>query len=57
MSEQILNRALMQAVTYTPQHGAGAVLNFAAAAERIKQVVNKTPLVYNHHLSRKHNCR
>ncbi len=31
----------------------GVPLDFAAATERIKQVVNKTPLVYNHHLSKK----
>ena len=56
MSEQILNNVPMQAVTYTPKHGGGVVLNFAAATERIKQVVNKTPLVYSHQLSKKHNC-
>jgi len=32
------------------------LLDFKGAAERIKQVVNKTPLVYNHHLSRRYNC-
>ncbi len=31
-------------------------LNFAAAADRIKQVVSKTPLVYNHHLSKRFDC-
>ncbi|TDH29345.1 threonine ammonia-lyase [Segetibacter sp. 3557_3] len=31
-------------------------LDFASAAERIKQVVNKTPLAYHHHLSRKFAC-
>ncbi len=41
-----------------PLGGQGGLpsLDFAAATERIKQVVNKTPLVYNHHLSKKHNC-
>ena len=34
----------------------GPSLDFAAATERIKQVVNKTPLVYNHHLSKKFGC-
>ncbi len=31
-------------------------LDFAAATERIKQVVNKTPLAYHHHLSKKYEC-
>lgn len=31
-------------------------LDFNKAAERIKQVVKKTPLVYHHHLSKKYNC-
>ncbi len=36
--------------------GLFGVLDIVAAAERIKQVVNKTPLVYNHHLSKKFHC-
>lgn len=31
-------------------------LNYQAAAERLKQVVNRTPLTYNHNLSRKYSC-
>ena len=31
-------------------------LNFAAAQKRLKKVVNKTPLTYNQHLSRKYQC-
>ena len=31
-------------------------LNFHAAAERLKKVVNRTPLTYNHHLSKKYQC-
>lgn len=32
------------------------VLDFNKATERIKQVVNKTPLVYHHNLSKKFDC-
>jgi len=32
------------------------LLDFNRATERIKQVVNKTPLVYHHHLSKKYDC-
>ena len=32
-------------------------LNFQKAAERLKPVVNKTPLAYNHNLSQKYGCR
>lgn len=31
-------------------------LNFEAAAERLRKVVNRTPLTYNHNLSRKYQC-
>ncbi|MES2372091.1 MAG: threonine ammonia-lyase [Bacteroidota bacterium] len=31
-------------------------LNFAAAKERLQKVVNRTPLTYNHNLSRKYQC-
>ena len=30
--------------------------DFAKAAERLKNVVNRTPLVRNQHLSKKHGC-
>jgi threonine dehydratase len=33
-----------------------AVLDFHKAAERLKKVVNRTPLIYNHSLSKKYNC-
>lgn len=33
-----------------------AQLNFQKAAERLKPVVNRTPLVYSHTLSKRHNC-
>ncbi len=35
---------------------AGMELDFASAAERIKQVVTKTPLAYHYHLSKKFGC-
>lgn len=31
-------------------------LDYQAAAERLKKVVNRTPLTYNHNLSKKYNC-
>lgn len=31
-------------------------LNFQKAAERLKPVVNRTPLVYSHTLSKRHSC-
>ncbi len=31
-------------------------LDFHKASERLKQIVHKTPLTYNHHLSKKHQC-
>src|ERR1019366_705039 len=31
-------------------------LDFSAAAERLKKIVYRTPLVYNHHLSKKYEC-
>ena len=36
--------------------GAG-VLDFHAASERLRNVVNRTPLTYNHNLSRKYDCQ
>src|SRR5690242_18971652 len=32
-------------------------LNYFKAAERLKKVVNRTPLTFNHHLSRKFNSK
>ena len=32
-------------------------LDFAKAAERLKKVVNRTPLTFNHNLSRKYQCK
>src|SRR6516164_4010251 len=32
-------------------------LDFLSARERLKKVVNRTPLQLNHHLSRKYNCK
>jgi threonine dehydratase len=34
----------------------GGVLDFLKAAERLKKVVNRTPLTFNHNLSRKYQC-
>ena len=31
-------------------------LDFYSAAEHLKKVVNRTPLMYNHHLSKKYDC-
>jgi threonine dehydratase len=31
-------------------------LNFAAAKQRLEKIVNRTPLTYNHNLSRKYEC-
>jgi len=33
-----------------------AALDFHKAAERLKKVVNRTPLTFNHNLSKKYNC-
>lgn len=40
----------MQSIINTP------TLNFAAAKERLQKIVNRTPLTYNHNLSRKYEC-
>jgi threonine dehydratase len=37
--------------------GQAPVLDFHKAAERLKKVVNRTPLTYNHNLSRKYQCQ
>ncbi len=34
----------------------GYILDFDKASERLKKIVHKTPLTYNHHLSKKHQC-
>lgn len=36
--------------------GAGANLDFSAAATRLKNVVNRTPLMFSHNLSRQYQC-
>ena len=41
----------MNAITHTTP-----TLDFHAAAERLRKVVNRTPLTYNHHLSKKYQC-
>jgi len=44
--------------TAPPKKGSGAWnLDFKAAAERLKKVVNRTPLTFSHNLSRKYECR
>lgn len=35
---------------------AAPVLDYQKAAERLRKVVNRTPLTYNHNLSKKYNC-
>jgi threonine dehydratase len=47
----ILNLLVMNALTQTQPP-----LDFAKAAERLKKVVNRTPLTYNHNLSKKYGC-
>lgn len=37
-------------------HTVTPVLDFQSAAARLKNVVNRTPLTYNHNLSRKYQC-
>ena len=44
-------------VISTPLEAGGYHLDFAAAAERLKKIVHKTPLQLNHHLSKKYNCK
>lgn len=39
-----------------PFRVAGGVLDFHKAAERLKKVVNRTPLLFNQNLSRKYQC-
>jgi threonine dehydratase len=37
-------------------NGSGEVLDFKKAADRLKKVITRTPLVFNNNLSRKYNC-
>lgn len=46
----------IQEVTTPPFRGAGDVLDFHKAADRLKKVVNRTPLIFNPNLSRKYQC-
>jgi threonine dehydratase len=39
-----------------PMTHASVTLDFHKAAERLKKVVNRTPLTYNHNLSKKYQC-
>ncbi len=41
----------MQAITHT-----GFKLSFHDAAKRLKKIVNRTPLLFNHNLSKKYHC-
>jgi threonine dehydratase len=43
--------------TSSPLTKKGWGLDFQAAAKRLKNVVNRTPLTYNHSLSRRHDCK
>ena len=38
------------------ENGDSHTLDFNKASERLKKIVHKTPLTYNHHLSKKHQC-
>ncbi|HWH63107.1 MAG TPA: threonine ammonia-lyase [Ginsengibacter sp.] len=51
MTESVSNRKKIQEPLYKKWN-----LDFAAAAERLKKIVYRTPLVYNHHLSKKYEC-
>ncbi len=51
MIESISNKEKVQEPLYKKWN-----LDFAAAAERLKKIVYRTPLVYNHHLSKKYDC-
>ena len=46
----------IEEVTTPPFAKAGGVLDFHKAAERLKKVVNRTPLIFNQNLSRKYHC-
>src|SRR5215208_6141348 len=51
----IHNKGIEDVVTPSFTEGRG-VLDFQKASERLKKVVNKTPLVFNENLSRKYQC-
>lgn len=51
MTESISNSTKTVA-SYSKKWG----LDFSAAAERLKKIVNRTPLMYNHNLSKKYDC-
>ncbi|MBC7829199.1 MAG: threonine ammonia-lyase [Chitinophagaceae bacterium] len=51
----ILNQAIEE-VKQPTFRGAGGVLDFHKAADRLKKVVNRTPLIFNQNLSRKYQC-
>jgi threonine dehydratase len=46
----------MEEVTTHPSMGTGGVLNFKKAEDRLKKVINRTPLLFNQNLSRKYRC-
>jgi threonine dehydratase len=43
-------------VSSPPVRGAGGILDFNKAADRLKKVANRTPLIFNQNLSRKYQC-
>ncbi|MEO6220835.1 MAG: pyridoxal-phosphate dependent enzyme, partial [Ginsengibacter sp.] len=51
MTESISNSTKTKA-SYSKKWG----LDFTSAAERLKKIVNRTPLMYNHNLSKKYDC-
>ncbi len=52
-----LTENTIEATSKPPFRGGGVgVLEFHKAAQRLKKVVNRTPLTFNHHLSRKYQC-
>lgn len=46
----------IEEVTKPPFRGVGGLLDFHKAADRLKKVVNRTPLIFNQNLSRKYQC-
>src|ERR1700722_13925438 len=52
-----LTENTIEATSKPPFRGGGVgILEFHKAAQRLKKVVNRTPLTFNHHLSRKYQC-
>lgn len=49
------SETILESPVPLPLQGEG--LDFHKAAERLKKVVNRTPLTFNHNLSRKYGCR